>query len=73
MKTFTATSFQRKPADIFNAVQADSFATIESNSRPAMTIMLEAEYVSMKGKVKQLTEIIKKMDGDAHKQKDLLK
>jgi len=74
MKSFTATAFQRKPADIFNAVQADSSVVIESNSRPSMVLMLESERCALIEKVKQLTELIKAQPtGDKHKQQDLLK
>ena len=60
MKSFTATAFQRKPADIFNAVQADSAVMLESNSRPAMVLTLKAEHDALIEKIRQLTALAKK-------------
>ena len=73
MKSFTATAFQRKPADIFNAVQADSSVRLESNSRPEMVLVLSSEFDSMKEKINQLAKMVKKLDGDAKDQLDMLK
>ena len=38
-----------------------------------MVLMLGSEYEATLEKIRQLTEAVKKLDGDAHKQKDLLK
>ena len=71
MKSFTATAFQRKPADIFNAVQADSAVVLESNSRPAMVIMLKSDYDKITKFVMEVN--YEKSKGDSKSQLDLLK
>lgn len=73
IKSFTSTAFQRNPADVFNAVQSDKIAQIAHKARPKMVVMLESEQLALVEKVRQLTELIKKTDGDSHKQADLLK
>ena len=59
MKSFTATAFQRNPADIFNAVQSDGESLIRSKSRPCMILMLRSEREAMQEKIRQLTALIK--------------
>ena len=71
MQIFTATSFQRNPADIFNATQSDGFAIIHNKSRPNMVLMLETEQNALVEKIRQLTEMLK--EGDKKNQLNLLK
>jgi hypothetical protein len=59
MQAFTATAFQRNPADIFNAVQSDGFAIVNNKSRPTMVLMLETEQMALLEKIKQLTDLAK--------------
>ena len=72
MKIFTATSFQRNPADIFNATQSNGFSIIHSKSRPNMVLMLESEQNALVEKIRQLTETIERANGDKKDQLDLL-
>ena len=71
MKSFTATAFQRKPADIFNAVQADGSATLKSNSRPEMIVVLKSDYDLLAKAILDLN--YNKSKGDRKNQLDLLK
>lgn len=41
-KSFTPSQLQRNSSDVFNLVQAEGMALIESKSRPNMILMLEA-------------------------------
>lgn len=59
MQSFTATTFQRNPADIFNAVQSDGEVQLDSKSRPVMIVMLKSEHQAMIEKIRQLTALIK--------------
>ena len=70
---FTPTAFRANSSAVFNAVQSEGLVIIESKSRPDMVLMLGSEYEATLEKIRQLTEAVKKLDGDAHKQKDLLK
>jgi hypothetical protein len=72
-KSFTSTAFQRNPADVFNEVQSKGIATIAHKARPEMIVVLSSDYEASKEKIKQLTEMVKKLDGDAKDQLDMLK
>ena len=73
VETFTPTQLQSKLATVFNSVQSNGEAAIKGRSRPDMVLMLRSEKLALLNKIFQLTEAVKKLDGDAHKQKDLLK
>ncbi len=70
MKSFTASSVQRSPANLFNAVQANGKAEINHQSRPNMTVIITEEYEAMLEKIKQLGEAIVKLEskGDSKNQ-----
>ena len=59
MKSFTATEFQRRPGETFNAVQADGEALISKGNRPAMVIMLQSEKEALIEKIQQLADLVK--------------
>lgn len=59
MKSFTATEFQRRPGETFNAVQADGEALISKGNRPAMVIMLLSEKEALLENIRQLTAAVK--------------
>ena len=59
MKSFTATEFQRRPGETFNAVQADGEALISKGNRPAMVIMLQSEKDALIEKIQQLADLVK--------------
>ena len=70
---YTPTQLKKNSSDVFNSVQSGSEVLIISKTRPNMVIMLESDVIDLNEKIFQLTKMIKKMDGDAYKQKDLLK
>ena len=61
METFTPTVLRGNSSKVFNSVQSNGSALIESKSRPNMVLILESEY-----KKAQL------ITGDSHLQQDLL-
>lgn len=72
MQRFTPTQLQSKLATVFNSVQQHEAAIISGRSRPDMVLVLMSEFDAMNEKIKQLTSMVKKLDGDSHKQEDLL-
>lgn len=74
---FTPTQLKKNSSEIFNEVQASEMVIISSKTRPDMVLMTlsnyELTFSELNRKVDQLTAVIKKLDGDGHKQKDLLK
>jgi hypothetical protein len=59
IKTFTPTVFRSGSSVVFNSVQENGFALIESKSRPDMVLMLTSEHDALIEKVRQLTELVK--------------
>ena len=74
---FTPTELKKNSSEIFNQVQKDPMVLISSKTRPDMVLMTlenyESEMATLTSKVNQLTAAVKKLDGDAHLQSDLLK
>lgn len=73
IKSFTSTAFQRNPADVFNAVQANGMAKIAHKARPRMIVMLESQYREILNGGLSAIEIANEAIGDSHLQDDLLK
>jgi prevent-host-death family protein len=79
-KSVTATELKRNTSDLFNSVQSFGAVKITNKSRPEMVLMLKDSHDTLiqtakdqSEKIKQLTELVKKLDGDAKNQLDMLK
>ena len=73
VETFSSSQLQSKLGTVLNSVQANGEAVIKGRSRPEMVLMMKHEKDALIEKIRQLTEAVKKLSGDSHKQKDLLK
>lgn len=62
MQSFTATAFQRNPADIFNAVQSDGKAEVTHKSRPKMILILDIDHGCLLNTISQFHAAIHHQD-----------
>ena len=74
---YTPTQLKKNSSEIFNEVQASEMVLISSKTRPCMVLMTLDSYEltlhEKDVKIKQLADMVKKLDGDNHLQQDLLK
>ena len=78
--TFTASQLQSKIGPVQDVVSKEGAVLINCRSRSDMVLMSAESHgimvqtaVDLSEKVKQLTAMIKKLNGDSHLQADLLK
>lgn len=74
---YTPTQLKKNSSEIFNEVQASEMVIISSKTRPDMVLMTLTNYEltlhEKDIKIQQLVDTVKKLDGDARNQLDMLK
>ena len=63
-KSFTPSQLQRNSSDVFNLVQAEGMALIESKSRPTMVVMLEGHKESYELKIEHFKNTMLKLHAE---------
>ena len=59
METFNPKHLQKNLGSVFNSVQANGSAIVDSRSRPDMVLVLKGDFDAMKEKIRQLTDLVK--------------